>query len=125
MIAQHPAEQTAGCFIENTSATLGEPLVLLFVACAAFGDPLVLLAVARAAFGQALLACLVAGARNLKPLMPERMAKRSIVTLESNVMLVFRGRRKTKVEIVTMDALKKEETFYFLRISHVMILTFS
>ena len=68
--------------------------------------------VARAAFGQALPACFVAGVRNLKPQVPERVAKRSIVMLESNVMLVFRGRRKTKVEIVTLDALKKEEQFF-------------
>ena len=72
-------------------------LVLLFVARAAFGEPLTAFCVAGAAFGQAVLACFVAGARNLKPQVPERVAKRSIVTLESNVMLVFRGRCKTKV----------------------------
>ena len=53
MIAQHPAEQIAGCFIEMASATFGEPLVLLFVARAAFGEPLTAFCVAGAAFGQA------------------------------------------------------------------------
>ena len=58
MIAQHPAEQTAGCFIEMASATFGEPLVLLFVAGAAFGEPLVPFFasfVASAAFGASLV----------------------------------------------------------------------
>ena len=82
MIAQHPAEQIAVCFIEMASTTFGEPLVLLFVARAAVGEPLT--------------AFFVASAANLKPQVPERVAKRSIVTLESNVMLVFRSRRKKK-----------------------------
>ena len=112
MIAQHPAEQIAVCFIEMASTTFGEPLVLLFVARAAFGEPLTAFCVAGAAFGQAVLACFVAGARNLKPQVPERVAKRSIVTLKSNVMFVFRGRRKTQVKIVTLDALKKEDFFF-------------
>ena len=74
------------------------------MAGAAFGEPLFPFFVAGAASGQPLLSCFVAGARNLKLQVAKRVAKRFIVTLESNVMLALRGRRGTQVEIVTLDA---------------------
>ena len=52
--------------------------------------------VAGAALGEPLFPFFVAGARNLKLQVAKRVANCLIVTLESNVMLVLRGRRGTR-----------------------------
>ena len=94
------------------------------MAGAAFGEPLFPFFVAGAASGQPLLSCFVAGARNLKLQVAKRGAKRLIVKLESNVMLVLHGRRGAKVEIVTLDAFKHRLCDSFLTAPNVMIFTF-
>lgn len=93
-------------------AIFGELLIQFFAAGAVFAEPLVAFWVAGA-IGELLILCFVAGARNLKLQVTKRVAKRSIVTLESNTMLVFRGRRNAKVEIVTLDTFKKKITYFF------------